>query len=197
MGQLVLLLVCVAVTPARERYLLSPIVIYSRQDSWPWSHESRITGPTPHLMHHSRKWALHLTWAGQECWPRIWELWVSQPLVCEHKRAGPTSWLLCSGIDERDNPSPPFCPHYPLAEDRRASPDGGHESRRALPEPPCRRTQASRPCTSSGQHSRADPDSMSMGEPTLSCDRDEGEKPSSPPWFRVGDRESKNTVSES
>lgn len=92
---------------------------------------------------------------------------MSQILECEHGRAGPTSWLLlCSDINERDKPSPPFDPHYPLA-----------EGRRALPEPPCRRTQESRPCTSSRQCSRADPDSMSMGEPTLSCDRDEERSP--------------------
>lgn len=48
---------------------LSFLVIYGRQESWPWGHENGRTGHTPHQLPYLGEQSLHLTWAAGQSWP--------------------------------------------------------------------------------------------------------------------------------
>lgn len=160
------LLVCQALALLRDGHTLcSPLATCGSHQSWPWGHESKRSGPTPHWLQHSGKQALDHTWTAQYSWP-FWQgcRWAGPNGV----RAGEMtpSPLFCHVVAwMRERSLYPSCPLTPTS-NRRASLGNMRPRELALPLIGCS-TWEYEHCTSSRQHTRAGASGMDAGELAL------------------------------
>jgi hypothetical protein len=65
----------------------SPFAIYSSQESWPWAHTSRRTGPVPYLLQHLREWRSSIDGVAEVrgLEPKRWPLAKNIYKSCRHR----------------------------------------------------------------------------------------------------------------